>query len=148
VLWINRRWFFERQFDVTSADTVRRIHDWLLDEFAYVIPQPSDPQPAFTNKTKILHADRYGSSTGRTPHGGSGRVATIGAFQAKGIGMTPLVGPGGDQGHSNGCCSIEEAIREAIYSEVAAADNRVSNRRGRRTAPIDAGRPRTPGARQ
>jgi hypothetical protein len=122
VLWINRRWFLERQFDLTNNGTVRRIHEWLVDEFAYAIPQPGDPQTAFTTKTKFLHADRYGSSTGRTPHGGSGRVATIGAFQAKGIGVTPLVGHGGDPGHSHGCCSIEEAIREAIYSEVAAAE--------------------------
>jgi len=122
VLWINRRWFLERKFDLTQDDTARRIHDWLLGEFAYAIPQPGDPQTAFTNKTKVLHADRYGSSTGRSPHGGSGRVATIGAFQAKGIGATPLVGPGGERGHSHGCCSIEEAIREAIYSEVAAAE--------------------------
>jgi hypothetical protein len=122
VLWINRRWLFERQFDLTQDDTVRRVHDWLLDEFAYAVPQSSDPPTAFTSKTKILHADRYGSSTGRSPHGGSGRVATIGAFQAKGIGVTPLAGPGGEHGHSHGCCSIEEAIREAIFSEIAAAE--------------------------
>lgn len=121
VLWINRRWFLERQLDVTRDDTHRRVEAWLIDEFAYAIPRTDDSPSAFTHKTKTLHADRYGA-TGRSPHGGSGRVATIGAFQAKGIGVTPLVGAGGDPGHSHGCCSIEEAIREAIYSEVAAAE--------------------------
>jgi hypothetical protein len=122
VLWTNRRWFFERQFDLARPDTRQRMEAWLVDEFAYAIPRAGDSQSAFTHRAKTLHADRYGSSTGRTPHGGSGRVATIGAFQAKGIGVTPLVGTGGDREHSHGCCSIEEAIREAIYSEVAAAE--------------------------
>ena len=122
VLWTNRRWFLARQIDLTRHDTLQRIHAWLVKEFAYAIPRAGDPQSAFTNRTRTLHADRYGSSTGRTPHGGSGRVATVGAFQAKGIGVTPLVGTGGDRGHSHGCCSIEEAIREAIYSEIAAAE--------------------------
>jgi hypothetical protein len=122
VLWTNRRWFLERQFDLSRDETRQRIEAWLVDEFAYAIPRAGDSQAAFTNRTRTLQADRYGSSTGRTPHGGSGRVATIGAFQAKGIGVTPLVGSGGDRGHSHGCCSIEEAIREAIYSEVVAAE--------------------------
>lgn len=122
LLWINRRWFLERQFDLANEDTRRRVEAWLADEFAYVIPRVGDTPSAFTHRTRTLHADRYGSSSGRTAHGGSGRVATIGAFQAKGIGVTPLVGTGGDRGHSDGCCSIEEAIRETIYSEVAAAE--------------------------
>jgi hypothetical protein len=122
ILWINRRWFLERQFDMTRDDVRERVSNWLLDEFAYAIPQGSEPQDAFTSRTKTLHADRYGSSTGRTVHGGSGRVATIGSYQAKGVGVTPLAGAGTNWEHSNGCCSIEEAIREAIFSEVAAAE--------------------------
>jgi hypothetical protein len=121
-LWINRRWFLEREIDVDNEDTRRRIHRWLVEEFAYVAPEPGDPPDAFTNTFRTLHADRYGSSTGRTMHGGSGRVATIGSFQTKGVGITPLAGAGADWGHSHGCCSLEEAIREAIFSEVAAAE--------------------------
>jgi hypothetical protein len=113
VLWINRRWFLERQIDVTRDDVRKRVSSWLLDDFAC---------EAFADGARTLHADRYGSSTGRTFHGGSGRVATIGCYQAKGIGVTPLVGVGGDAEHATGWCSVEEGIREAIFSEVAAAE--------------------------
>jgi hypothetical protein len=122
ILWINRRWFLERMIDVMRDDVRERVSSWLLDEFAYMVPQTGDPQEAFTNATRMLHADRYGSSTGRTLHGGSGRVATIGCFQAKGVGVTPLVGVGGDGEHATGCTSVEESIREAIFSEVTAAE--------------------------
>ncbi len=122
VLWINRRWFLERMLDVTCDELRARVSTWLLDEFAYVVPQQGDPQEAFTEVTRTLHADRYGSSTGRTVHGGSGRVATMGCYQAKGVGVTPLVGTGGDVEHATGYCSIEEGIREAIYAEIAAAE--------------------------
>jgi hypothetical protein len=122
ILWINRRWFLERQIDITQDEVHERVSNWLLHEFAYMVPQTSDPPDAFTSRTRTLHADRYGSSTGRTVHGGSGRVATIGCYQAKGIGVTPLTGVGANWVHSNGCSSVEEGIREAIFSEVAAAE--------------------------
>jgi hypothetical protein len=53
---------------------------------------------------------------------GSGRVATVRCFQAKGIGVTPLAGAGANWVHSNGCASIEEGVREAIFSEIADAE--------------------------
>lgn len=69
-----------------------------------------------------LFADRYGSTTGFARHGGSGRAALSGCFQAKGIGQTPLVGCNVPAGHSHGCMSLAEAIREAIYGEVVDAE--------------------------
>ena len=122
ILWINRRWFFERQIDVARAEDRLRVEAWLLDEFAYAIPRAGDAPDAFTGEVKTLHADRYGISSGRSVHGGSGRVATIGSFQAKGIGVTPLAGVGANWVHSSGCASVEEGIREIIYSEVATAE--------------------------
>jgi hypothetical protein len=122
ILWINYRWFLERQIDIARDDVRERVSNWLLDEFAWMIPEDGDPPGAFTNARRTLHADRYGSSTGRTVHGGSGRVATIGRYQAKGVGVTPLVGAGGDAEHATGRCSVEESIREAIFSEVAAVE--------------------------
>lgn len=121
VLWINRRWFLERQIDVSRADVRDRVSNWLLDEFAYAVPEDGAGD-GFTRRVRTLYADRYGISSGRSVHGGSGRVATIGCFQAKGIGITPLVGAGANWVHSSGCSYVEEGIREAIYAEVAAAE--------------------------
>src|SRR5882762_340478 len=76
VLWINARWFLQRDIDINDDRTRKRVSDWLLAEFGYAVPRPEDPKGAFTEGKKTLHADRYGGSTGRSIHGGSGRVAT------------------------------------------------------------------------
>jgi hemolysin-activating ACP:hemolysin acyltransferase len=86
VAWINRRWFLERGFDLENECTRRRVSAWLLDEFGWCVR--SDPECGRSNR-RTLWADRYGSTDGHAPHGGSGRVATLGCFQAKGIGRTP-----------------------------------------------------------
>jgi hypothetical protein len=72
---------------------------------------------------KVLHdpklfADRYGG-TGGSPHGGSGRCAMLGRYNAKGIGRTPLVSDKVDWWHSTGLMWLSEGIREAISSELA-----------------------------
>ena len=54
--------------------------------------------------------------------GACGRVTIIGKFQAKGIGQTPLVGQGAPAGHSHGCMSLAEAVLEALFAEIAAAE--------------------------
>lgn len=119
VAWLNRRWFLERGFDLAQERTLRQVSEWLVEEFAWCVKSGSD---GVTADTRTLWADRYGSTQGRSPHGGSGRVATVGCFQAKGIGPTPLVGQGDKPGHSHGCLSVEECLREAIYAEVMAAE--------------------------
>lgn len=122
VLWINRRWFLERDIIVTDPDVERRVRNWLIAEFGYSVPRKEDPVGAFTKQVKTFYADRYGSTTGKSVHGGSGRAATLGFFQAKGIGLTPLAGVGANWVHSHGCASMEESVREAIYSEIACAE--------------------------
>ena len=119
VAWLNRRWFLERGFDLAQERTLRQVSEWLVEEFAWCVQSGSD---GVTADTRTLWADRYGSTQGRSPHGGSGRVATVGCFQPKGIGPTPLVGRGDKLGHSHGCLSLEECLREAIYAEVMAAE--------------------------
>ena len=121
VLWLNERWFLERHLDVTDAATRRRACAWLLDEFAYSVPGSADPDDAFSAGEKTFAADRYGGS-GMVPHGGSGRAGLSGCFQAKGVGVTPLVGDVRSWTYSHGCMWLEEALREAIYSEIAAAE--------------------------
>lgn len=119
VAWINRRWFLERGFDLAEESTLDRVKRWLLDEFAWCVRSGNR---GFASYARTLWADRYGSSDGRAPHGGSGRVATLGRFQAKGIGQTPLVGRGAKAGHTHGCQSVAECLREAIWAEIAAAE--------------------------
>lgn len=120
LVWLNRRWFNERHFDLDDDAILQRIRHWILGDFSYIAsvsPAEVDPDDART-----LHADRYGSSTGMAVHGGSGRVAVDRCFQAKGVGQTPLVSAESRPGHAHGSMSLTEAIREAIFAEVAAAE--------------------------
>jgi len=122
VLWLNERWFRERGLDVGESIVRCRIDRWLIENFAWAAPRREDPPTAYGSRTRTWYADRYGSSDGRSLHGGSGRAAVVGCFQAKGIGVTPLASGGSDWGHSHGCCSIEELLREAIYAEVCGVE--------------------------
>ena len=70
---------------------------------------------------RTVHADRYGDPRGTSPHGGSGRVATVGRFQVKGIGRTPLVGDA-TWIHSHGLMSLTEAVCEGIHGEILDAE--------------------------
>jgi len=122
VLWVNERWFLKRGFDLGDSIVRCRLDHWLIENFAWAVPRHEDPPTAYGSRSRTWFADRYGSSDGRSPHGGSGRAAVVGCFQAKGIGVTPLASAGGDWGHSHGCCSIEEILREAIYAEICDAE--------------------------
>jgi len=120
VAWINVRWFVQRGIDVFDDGERRRVESWLLDEFGYAII--GDPASWFGGAVKLFDADRYGSTEGTTPHGGSGRSGIAGLFSAKGMGATPLVGEGAPSGHAHGCATLEECLREATYAEVIDAE--------------------------
>jgi hypothetical protein len=122
IVWTNDRWLLERGVDMSLPNVRAEVEAWLLDEFGFAIPLSSDPIDAFMDESRIFHADRYGGGNGSARHGGSGRVGTIGAFQVKGIGATPLVGDIDNWNYSHGCLWLEEGIREAICSEIAAAE--------------------------
>ena len=122
VLWLNHRWFAERQFDLLDRSVHKRVAEWAVGTFAYISPKDQDVENVDTSDSRVLLADRYGSSSGHSPHGGSGRVTVVGKFQAKGIGQTPLAGARAAAGHSHGCMSLAEAVREAIFAEIAAAE--------------------------
>lgn len=121
VVWINRRWFRACGLDASSAEVDARLCHWLIDEFAHVVPRPEDTEASFAAGGREWFADRYGG-TGWVPHGGSGRAGIAGRFQAKGIGVTPLVGRDADWLHAHGCLWLEEAIRETICAEIACAE--------------------------
>ncbi len=117
VVWLNKRWFastMDIDWNSIEFDSIQR---WLISSFAFVVKEDEYPDEMFFREDKIFHADRYGDD-GYTPHGGSGRVGTLGNFQVKGIGRTPLVGQDADWLHRNGCVWLEEAVREAVVSEV------------------------------
>lgn len=122
VAWLNWRWFLQRGFNLAETVVRAKVEQWIIDEFAYIVSGAGVRTEYVTHKQRIYFADRYGSTEGMSPHGGSGRVATVGHFQVKGVGITPLVGASGEAGHSHGCCSLAECVREAVYSEIMGAE--------------------------
>lgn len=123
VAWMNERWFLSRGIDITDLSVRARVDAWLIERFAYAVPREGDPGDAFKKAARTFHADRYGGASAVSKHGGSGRAAVVGRFQIKGIGRTPLASEDVDWVHSHGCASLEEALREAIYGEVLAAES-------------------------
>jgi uncharacterized protein YdiU (UPF0061 family) len=117
VVWLNWDYLSKAGFDVGNRELTPEIEKAVLDAFAWGVRAPGEPESAFSStETKNFSADRYGGD-GLAGNMGSGRAASAGDIQIKGIGKTELVttiGPG----HSNGTAEIEEAIREAIYGEV------------------------------
>ena len=93
------------------------IEQAIIDAFGWGVRAPNEPESAFsTTDKKVFYADRYGGD-GLAGNMGSGRAASAGAIQIKGIGKTDLVTTVGPS-HSNGTSEMEEAIREAMYGEV------------------------------
>jgi hypothetical protein len=124
VVWLNKRWFLERGLNVDEPSTRSRVDAWLLSEFAFVANTDRERENDALDMAAActLYSDRYGSTGGMSPHGGSGRVATVGRFQVKGVGITPLVGITRQMGHAHGCLSLAEALREAILAEIAGCE--------------------------
>jgi len=121
VIWINERYFSSRGLEIQNLTVRELVLDWLIGSFAYCVPDPKHGLDNSSADELIVHADRYGSS-GASIHGGSGRAAIRGAFQVKGVGRTPLVDGVKDWSYSHGCMWLEEAIREAVFSEIASLE--------------------------
>lgn len=118
IVWLNRRWFAAA--GIGSADEPALLRH-LLDDYALGVDGPDIGDDVFTGPERLLYADRYGAGSGSS-HGGSGRVGARGPFNVKGVGRTPLVSRGADWQHSHGNLWLEEAIREAIFGEIVAAE--------------------------
>lgn len=117
IVWTNAAYLASVGIDPSSPDTMHKVHRWIIDCFAFVVPRPEDTEDVFSPETRMFYADRYGD-TGIAPHGGSGRAGAAAGFQVKGIGATPLIGDDAGWLHSHGCLWMEEAIREAAFSSV------------------------------
>jgi hypothetical protein len=96
------------------------VRTWFAREFGYVVDDSLHPSGLVNrSQTRFFDADRYGSNNGLVAHGGSGRAASVGHFHIKGVGVTPLVGRGVNREHSHGSASLNVALRETIYAEIA-----------------------------
>lgn len=93
------------------------IETFLLNEYSYVLPNYADSNRLIFNECKTFWADRYGSRH-EVCNGGSARCGFDGAFQVKGIGVTPLVAQNMSKSHSHGKLFLDEAISEAIWGEI------------------------------
>ncbi len=111
VVWMNYQMLRELGYEINAS-----TEKTLLDQFAFIVPKPA-MAPFLEGETKSFFADRYGS-VGINGNLGSGRAASLGGFQVKGIGATPLVGPQADAVHSSGTLSLQEAMKEAVWSSV------------------------------
>lgn len=117
VAWLNSRYWSAEGWDLSDCGAVRELKKLIVDRFGVSTFSELDGEDAYLDTGVTLYADRYGGTFGHS-HGGSGRAGTFGNLNAKGIGATPLRDPKANWYHSHGCMWLEEAVREAIYSEV------------------------------
>jgi hypothetical protein len=116
LLWVNRAYLREMGLTLPEKGLTPEMEEQLLHVLAYGIPGRGEPASAFVNETKLFYADRYGGY-GIGWNLGSGRAASAGKIQIKGIGRTPLVLQFGED-HSNGLARLEEGMREAFWGEM------------------------------
>ncbi|HCM41294.1 MAG: hypothetical protein A2Z97_04310 [Bdellovibrionales bacterium GWB1_52_6] len=118
VLWLNYDLLREAGIDIPAEGLVPEFEKEILNAFAWGVPGPNDSPATYTSKEKTFYADRYGGR-GIGYNFGSGRAASAGKIQIKGIGVTPLVGHGQGYDHAHGRASLEESIREVIWGEMS-----------------------------
>lgn len=122
VMWVNYAWLLEQNIEIPRlpSGSVNQplLMQQLNEALAYMIPDSrSGTLSAFGSKIKKLWVDFYGGSR-MGSNFGSGRAASVGFIQIKGVGKTPLVGEVQNFDHAHGGASGEEGIREAVWGEV------------------------------
>jgi hypothetical protein len=119
LIWLNRRaMYLDPQYNVAKSETEYKQH--ILHQCAYVISD--DIVTICYSEKKITGiADRYGGE-GIGRNGGSGRAVFANGYHIKGIGRTSLVSPLTDRAHGSGGAYLEECAREAVLSEIVAAE--------------------------
>lgn len=118
VVWLNKRFLASHGVDVGDEQSLSAWRTRLADMYGVTSTSAAPPSSVRAHPRTFMHADRYGGPFG-SQHGGSGRSGTIGEFNAKGVGRTPLCDPEADFYHAHGCMWLEEAIREAAFAELA-----------------------------
>lgn len=117
VVWINPRAMADDPNRPAEVDSAQAYGEHLLARVAYAgVADDAAPDQRVTG-----WADRYGG-TGIGWNGGSGRAAVVAGYHVKGTGRTALIGTGTDLAHASGGAYLEECLREAILSELVAAE--------------------------
>ncbi len=91
-----------------------------IQNFGYAVASENETQDNYVAEVKTFFAERYGGA-GVGKNGGAGRCGTLGRFQIKGIGRTPLINAhsgAADFWHSHGGIALVDAIQEAVWGEV------------------------------
>lgn len=141
VLWVNVELLQEMGIAVPPEGLNAEFEQKILNAFAYIVPQPGDPESDYLPKEKLFYADRYGG-TGVGYAQGSGRAAGAGMFQIKGIGRTDLAAPKEQvltetmslwnpftligyiwakfviDNHTHGGATLRESMAEAVWGEI------------------------------
>lgn len=119
ILWLNDRVACThpvlRQACANGQDLARALLD--LCAYEVVGSAGQDVVPGMM----VGYADRYGGD-GIGTNGGSGRAVLLNGFHIKGVGRTDLIGATSGPSHASGHAYLEEAVREAIFSEIFALE--------------------------
>ncbi|MBF0443120.1 MAG: YdiU family protein, partial [Oligoflexales bacterium] len=117
VLWLNFDLLRQRGIEFPENGLTPEFEGEIYDAFAYAAVSRHDSPSNFLSQVREFFADRYGGY-GIGVNWGSGRAASSGRIQNKGIAATALVGAGQSFDHAHGHASIEEGIREAVWGEL------------------------------
>lgn len=98
-----------------------RLHPAPADEQEWLscCPISQEPEESYLDERHEALVDLYGGSMLGSA-GGSGRSATVGPLQLKGVGPTAAIAHDAGGFHSSGTLPLEEACFEAIFSEAFA----------------------------
>lgn len=116
LLWFNFNLARELGIEIPPEGVTPEFAQEVYHAFAKQIPAESDPASAFKGGELNVWADGYGADD--TVNLGSGRAASYGEVQVKGIGRTEHVRDP-DPWHSNGAGYTGEALRELFVGEIA-----------------------------
>ncbi len=117
VIWVNQRVMRQDPAFDACGSTLADYSAHLLRSCAYAVTD----QPPEDEEAVIGVADRYGG-IGIGHNGGSGRAVIVNGYHVKGVGRTPLVSVLTEEAHASGGAYLEECVREAIFSELVAAE--------------------------
>ena len=113
-------------FVETQLTTLRNPQlEWICKDNAHLLPaelacMPMADEPGYIyNNNRLVsgYAEIYGGA-GVGANAGGVRCANLDQCQIKGIGPTTLAGRSTDKWHRHGACSIQDAVKETIFSEL------------------------------
>ena len=122
LLYIDLDWLRSKGFEVPKEGLTPEFEQKLLDVLGWAGQLIGEPDSAFKSESHEAFADRYGGfglGNGKDGNGGSGRAASEGLLQGKGLTRSTLVNPKIDIYHSSGSAVASEGIMETLASQVA-----------------------------